>query len=76
MKLRVEWRGRKHPQLYGKESGGGDGNILQSWLGSNLQTVQLQSHTIVHALMLLVSKSTTKNVLEGPVVQLEQDAGD
>lgn len=26
--------------------------------------------------MLLVSKSTTKNVLEGPVVQLEQDAGD
>lgn len=62
------------PWLYGKESGGGDGNILQSWLSSNLQTVRLQSHTIVYALVLLVSKSATNNVLEGPVVQLEWDA--
>lgn len=46
----------------------------RSWLNLNPWNFQLLSHTIVHTLRLMVSKSATNEVLEAPVVQPGEDA--
>lgn len=72
--LELNGGSRNTPHLMGKNLGEEMEISSQSWLNLNLQNFQLGSRTTVHTLRLLVSRSTTNEVLETPVVQLGEDA--